>query len=200
MGKGKNIMKKSLGSQTLAMPTPVWLIGTYDSCGKPNIMTVAWGGIVCSEPPEVGVSLRKNRHSYEAIMLNKSFTVNIPSGEHVAAVDYVGMVSGKNYDKFKSASFTPVKSGLVNAPYISEFPLVLECKLVHTLELGAHTQFIGQILDVKADENVIGENGSPDASLVKSITYDPGSRNYFAAGAVLGKAFSIGKELMAGQS
>jgi len=114
-------------------------------------MTAAWGGICCSEPPCVTVSLRKARYSYGNIVENKAYTINIPSEKYVSECDYFGMVSGKPKDKFSAARLTPIKSDLVKAPYIKEFPVILECKLLHTFEIGIHTQFIGEILDVKAD-------------------------------------------------
>ena len=144
-------MKQSLGPKTLLFPTPVLMVGSYDQAGKPNLMNAAWGGICCSDPPCVTVSIRKARHSYDSIMFRKAFTVGITNEEHIVEADYVGMASGRNVDKFAVAGLTPVRSELVDAPYAAEFPVVLECRLLHTLELGIHTQFIGEILDVKAD-------------------------------------------------
>ena len=97
--------------------------------------------------------------------------MNIPSEKYVAEADYFGIASGKTEDKFKATGLTPVKSELVNAPYIKEFPLILECKLLHTFEIGLHTQFIGEIIDVKADEAVLAENGMPDIKKVNPILY-----------------------------
>ena len=189
-------MKKSLGPKTLVLPTPVWLVGTYDSREKPNFMAAAWGGVVCSKPPAVGISIRKATYTYEAIVATKAYTISVMSESRVREADYAGIVSGRDTNKFEHARLTAVASQLVHAPFVSEAPLLLECKLIHTLELGLHTQFIGEILDVKAEENVLGENGSPDAALVKAFSYDPGSRNYFTTGPLLAKAFSIGKELV----
>lgn len=189
-------MKKRLGAMPLAMPTPVWLVGTYDKEGKANLATIAWGGICCSEPPAVTVSLRKSRHSYDAILERRAFTINIPSQAQVCAADYAGIASGKNADKFAAAGITAVRSELVDAPYGAEFPLVLECRLIHTLEIGVHTQFIGEIVDVKADESVLDENGAPDAAKVQPLVYSPANRTYYGMGAVVGKGFEVGKELM----
>ena len=99
-------MKKSLGAETLAVPTPVWLVGTYDQEGKPNVATVAWGGICCSDPPCVTISLRKARHSYGAILERQAFTVNIPSEAYLCAADYAGIASGRNADKFAVAGLS----------------------------------------------------------------------------------------------
>lgn len=188
-------MKHSLGPKTLAVPTPAWLVGTYDGSGRPNLVTVAWGGVCCSDPPSVAVSLRKSRHSYDAIVERRAFTINVPAEHHVRAADFAGIVSGRDLDKFAAAGLTPVRSELVDAPYVAEFPLILECRLLHTVEIGIHTQFIGQIIDVKADKAVLNEQGLPDAAKIRPIVYDTGTKNYFGLGELIGKGFSIGNEL-----
>ncbi len=185
-------MKKSLGARTILYPTPIMLVGTYDAAGKPNVMTAAWGGICCSDPPCVAVSLRKATYSYGSIVQQGGFTINIPSEHYLPQADYCGMVSGKKADKFAEAGLTPTRSTLVNAPYIEEFPLILECKLVHRFELGLHTQFVGEILDVKADENVLDDRGAPDIEKIKPFFFAPEGNAYYGTGRRLGDAFSIG--------
>jgi flavin reductase (DIM6/NTAB) family NADH-FMN oxidoreductase RutF len=187
-------MKKSLGAKTLACPTPLWVVGTYDSEGKPNVMTIAWGGICCSKPPSVNISLRKGRYSYNNILEKKAFTINIPSEIYVKE-DYFGIATGSKTNKFADTGLTPIKSDLVDAPYIKEFPLILECKMTHNTEIGIHTQFIGEIVDVKAEESILGEEGLPDISKVLPILFAPEVRTYHGIGKTLGKAFSIGKEI-----
>ena len=189
----KVAMKKSLGAKTLAIPTPVWVVGSYDSQGKPNMMTIAWGGICCSQPPCVTISLRKATYTHGCIEERKAYTINIPSASMVKEVDYVGMTSGRNVDKFAVTKLTPVRSDLVDAPYIKEFPLVIECKVIHTLEIGLHTQFIGEIMDIKAEESVLDENGIADILNVKPLVFDTGQGAYYGIGGRIGKAFSIGK-------
>jgi len=188
-------MKQSLGAKTLMFPTPVLLIGTYDGEGKPNLMNAAWGGICCSDPPCLNVSVRKSRHTYGAIVERKAFTVGIASESWMKQADYVGIASGRKVDKFAATGLTPVRSEIVDAPYASEFPVVLECRLLHTLELGVHTQFIGQILDVKADESVLGEDGLLDIMKIRPLVYDVSRKEYRGVGPLLGRAFSVGKEL-----
>jgi flavin reductase (DIM6/NTAB) family NADH-FMN oxidoreductase RutF len=188
-------MKKSLGAKILVGATTVWVVGTYDKEGRPNIMTAAWGGVCCSTPPCVGVSLRKATYSYGSIAGRKAFTVNIPSTKHVKETDYVGIVSGRDTDKWQSAGLTPERGEFVDAPYVTEFPLVFECRLIHTLELGLHTRFIGEIVDVKADESVIGENGLIDIESMDPFLYIPGIRTYHRIGPCLGEAHSMGAEL-----
>ncbi len=188
-------MKKSLGAKIFVGATTVWVVGTYDKEGRPNLMTAAWGGVCCSDPPCVGVSLRKATYSYGSIAGRKAFTVSIPSARHVKETDYIGIVSGRDTDKWQSAGLTPERGEFVDAPYVAEFPLVFECRLIHTLELGLHTRFIGEIVDVKADESVIGENGSIDIASMDPFLYIPGIRTYHRIGPYLGKAHSMGAEL-----
>jgi flavin reductase (DIM6/NTAB) family NADH-FMN oxidoreductase RutF len=124
----------------------------------------------------------------------RSFTVNFPSEEFAEEADFAGIASGRSIDKFPATGLTPERSGLVDAPFIREFPIVLECRLLHATELGSHTQFIGEILDVKADESVLGANGLPDIMKIKPITYETGQRSYYGVGNCLGMAYTIGKK------
>jgi len=188
-------MKTSLGAKTLAHPTPTWVVGTYDHEGKPNVATVAWGGICCSQPPCLAISFRKATYSYGNIVERKAFTVNVPSEAHVKEADYFGLVSGRDVDKLAAAQLTAVASDLVDAPFVDQFPLVLECRLLHTLEIGLHIQFVGEILDVKADQEVLGEKGRLDVQKIRPFIFAPGDRTYHGIGPVLAKAFSVGKEL-----
>jgi flavin reductase (DIM6/NTAB) family NADH-FMN oxidoreductase RutF len=188
-------MKKSLGSRTLVYPAPVFVIGTYDKAGKANVMTAAWAGICCSAPPCIGVSLRKATYTYGNILDKKAFTVNIPSEDYIQEADFFGIASGREIDKFATAGLTPVKSDLVDSPYVNEFPIVLECRLLKVVEIGLHTQFIGEIVDVKADEDMLGSDGLPEIEKVKPAMFTPETRKYYGIGKFLGKAFSIGREL-----
>ncbi len=188
-------MKESLGAKALIFTTPVWVVGTYDKDGKPNVMTAAWGGICCGKPPCVYVSVQKVRYTYHNLMERKAYTISVPSEDYAREADWFGIASGKRVDKFFKTGLTPVRGDLVDAPYVSEFPLVLECEVIHTLDLGIHTQFIGEVKDVKADKAVIGENGLPDVEKVRPFLYDPEVRTYHKIGEYLGKAFAIGKEI-----
>jgi flavin reductase (DIM6/NTAB) family NADH-FMN oxidoreductase RutF len=187
-------MKQSLGAKTLLFPTPVLLVGTYDHDGKPNLMNAAWGGICCSQPPCIAVSLRKATYSYGAIVERKAFTISIPSEAQMKEADYVGIASGRDVDKFAETGLTPVKSELVDAPYAAEAPVVLECRLLQTLEIGLHTQFVGEIIDVKADAAVLGADELPDILKIKPMVFDTAHRGYHGIGPVLGQAFSVGKQ------
>lgn len=187
-------MKKSVGAKTLLFPTPVLMVGTYDHAGKPNIMNAAWGGICCSQPPCVTVSLRKATYSYSCIIERKAFTVGIASESKMTEADYMGIASGHDVNKFDVTGLTPIKSELVDAPYAAEFPVVLECRLLQVVEIGLHTQFIGEIIDVKADEGVFAEDGHLDIMKIRPLLFDTSHRGYHGVGDCLGKAFSIGKK------
>lgn len=193
-------MKKSLGPQTLAYPTPVYLVGSYDRDGQANMMNAAWGGICNSQPPSIAVSVRKERYSYDGILHHKAFTINIPSAALSIAADYFGLASGRNVDKVAAAGLTTERATHVNAPLLCECPMVIECRLLNHFELGAHTQMIGEIMDVKIDENCLDNNGNPDITKVDPILFAPGNRAYFKVGEEVGKAFAIGKTLLAESS
>ncbi len=187
-------MKESVGARTLLFPTPVLLVGTYDSQGRPNLMNAAWGGVCCSQPPCVSVSIQKSRHSYAGVLERKAFTIGIPSEAQMKEADYVGIVSGRDKDKFLETGWTAIRSELVDAPYAAEVPIVLECRLLHTLEIGIHTQFVGEILDAKAEADVLDEDGLPDIRKIKPLIFDTAHRGYYGLGEYLGQAFSVGKK------
>ena len=186
-------MKKDLGAKTILFPTPVLVVATYDAAGKPNAMTAAWGGICCSDPPCVTVSLRKATYTYDSLTARKAYTVNIPGKAQAKEADYIGLASGRDEDKFASTGLTPVKSAFVDAPYIEEFPVSLECKIVHIADLGLHTLFVGEVLNAKVDAALVEEGGLPMIEQVMPLLFAPNSRNYYTVGEEVGKAFSIGK-------
>jgi flavin reductase (DIM6/NTAB) family NADH-FMN oxidoreductase RutF len=188
-------MKKSLGPKTIVFPTPVFIVGTYDKAGKSNVAAVSWGGICSSDPPCVAISLRRVTHTYANIVAQQAFTISIPAQSQVKEADYFGLISGKSVDKFAKAKMTPVKSSLVNAPYVKEFPMVLECKLRQTVEIGLHVQFIGEIADLKVDEAVLNPSGNPDIKKVNPLIFDPATHSYFNVGMFVADAFSIGETL-----
>lgn len=189
--------KQSLGPKVLTLPTPVLMVGTYDQAGKPNIMTVAWGGICCGQPPCLNVSLRKATYSYNCLMERKAFTVGIVHKSQMRQADYFGMASGREVNKFAATGFTPVKSDLVDAPYAAEFPLVMECKLIQHTDLGLHTIFIGEIMDTKINPDCLDDSGKPDPLKIDPFWFAPEARQYYSTGESLGKAFSVGQPFMA---
>jgi len=187
--------KKSLGARTIVPPCPVWVIGSYDSTGAPNMMTASWVGICCSDPPSVTVSLAKARYSYGNIEACRAFTVNIPSVAYAKETAFFGSVSGRNVDKLAATGLTPVGSELVNAPYLAEFPLVVECRLVQTVEVGSHTMFIGEIVDVKANEDILEEGDRLDPLKLQSFLFFPGSGNFYSTGGSIGSIRDLQAEI-----
>ncbi len=188
-------MKKSFGAKALIFPTPVWCVGSYDKNGIPNVMTIAWGGICCSSPPCVTISLRKATYTYGNIMERRAYTLSVPSEKYVKEADYFGMASGRNANKFEQTGLTPKKSELVDAPYVEEFPMILECRVIHHHEIGLHTHFIGEILDVKLEENLLTNGHEPDIENIRPILYSPVVGSYHGIGEWIGKTFDIGKSL-----
>ena len=187
-------MKKSFGAKTLIYPTPVWCVGSYDIDGKPNVMTIAWGGICCSEPPCVTISLRKATYTYGNIMARQAYTISVPSEQYVREADYFGLATGREVDKFKETGLTPVRSELVDAPYVGEFPMILECRVIHHYEIGLHTHFVGEIMDVKIEEEMLTDEGRPDVEKISPIIFCPDVGRYHSVGGFVGKAFEIGRK------
>ena len=123
---------------------------------------------------------------------HKAFTINIPSESLVDEVDYFGIASGKNVDKLLATGMIAIGSDIVDAPYCENFPMILECKLIKTVEIGSHTQFIGEILDIKVNQEMLTSEGLPDIEKIKPMFYSHPERAYFGIGKYLGKAFSVG--------
>lgn len=157
-------------------------------------MTIAWGGICCSKPPCVTISLRKTTYTYGNIMERKAYTLSVPSEKYVQEADYFGIASGRNVNKFEESGLTPVKSELVDAPYVEEFPMVLECNLIHQHEIGLHTHFIGEMLDVKIEESMLTDDDKADIGRIRPFVFSPELREYHGIGEFVGKAFQIGKK------
>lgn len=184
-------MKKNFGAKTWLYPMPVLIIATYDENGTPDAMNAAWGGI--ADYGMIALCLSDTHKTTENILKRKAFTVSVADAEHVAAEDYVGIVSGnKAPDKFARAGFTQTKSVFVDAPVINELPMALECEYVKTTEEGL---ILGKIVNVCADESVLDENGKIDPSKFRPITFDPVNNKYIALGDVVGTAFGEGKKL-----
>ncbi len=191
--------KRSLGAKTIVPPSPVWIIGSYDKEGEPNIMTASWVGVCCSKPPCVTISLREATYTHGNIKENGAYTVNIPSVDNAASAAFAGTVSGRDRDKFKETGLTPVRSKLVNAPYVKEYPLNVECKLIKTVELGLHTMYIGEIIDVKSDTSILGENGMPDPEKLAPFIYSVGGWGFYATGDHIGSVGALAKEIEEGE-
>jgi len=153
-------------------PLPVVLVTCADKTGRPNIITLAWAGMVCSEPPMLSISIRPGRYSYALIKENREFVVNIPTSDIMRQTDICGTVSGKDTDKFALTKLTPEKGKIVKPPLIKECPVNLECKVKDSMILGTHEVFIGEILAVHIDESVTTPSGGIDYNKAKPFTFN----------------------------
>lgn len=184
-------MRKDFGTKPWFYPLPVLIIGTYDENGKADAMNAAWGGLYDANMVELCLSA--GHKTTQNIKAKGAFTVSFADAAHVAACDYVGLVSANNTtDKMEKAGFTTEKSAFVDAPIICELPMALECRLVKVTEDG---NIIGEIVNVNADESILGEDGMIDAAKLQAISFDPVHNDYLALGEKVGKAFSDGNAL-----
>ena len=182
-------MRKHFGPKTMCYPMPVFIIGTYNADGTPNAMNAAWGGI--SEEQEISICVDNSHKTAENLIARKAFTVSMATVDTLAACDYVGIVSGnKEPDKFAKAGFHATKSEFVDAPLIDELPMALECEVISYDEETC--RLVGRIVNVSADESILGENGKVDVAKLRPITYDSMNHHYLVLGEKVGQAFHDG--------
>lgn len=162
--------KRLLSVAPLLCPVPVVLVTCGDIDAEKNAITLAWVGVAASEPPCVTIAVRPTRYSFGLIQRYGDFVVNVPAAHHVGILKYCGSVSGRNEDKFKGAGITPVPAERTRAPLVEEFPLNLECKVKSRISLGSHDLFIGEIVEVHADNEILTA-GEVDLSKLKAVTY-----------------------------
>ncbi len=174
-------------------PLPVVLVSTTDGHGRDNVFTVAWTGTVCTDPPQLSISVRPERYSYSLIRETGEFVVNLSTRRLVRAVDYCGVRSGRDVDKWRNARLTRENASQVAAPLVKESPVNLECRVLERKALGSHDLFLAQVLCVHADERYMDENGKFDLSLAHPIVYSHGT--YYALGDELGQfGYSVKKK------
>lgn len=172
-------------------PLPVVMV-SCKSDGIPNIITVAWAGTVCTNPPMVSISLRKDRYSYDIIKNSGEYVINLVTDKLVRAADWCGVRSGRDYDKFKEMKLTPVQAETVAVPLIAESPVNIECRVEEIKELGSHDMFIAGITAVHAEEDYMDDNGKFKLNDTGLVTYSHGE--YFTLGKRLGKfGYSVKK-------
>lgn len=185
-------MRKNFGPKAVCYPMPVFIIGTYNADGTPNAMNAAWGGI--SEETEITICVDSGHKTAENLLDRKAFTVSMATAQYMASCDYVGIVSGSKVpDKFTKAGFHAVKSEFVDAPLIAELPMALECEVISYDEETC--RLVGRIVNVGAEESVLGENGKVDVHKLQPITYDPMNHHYLVLGEKVGQAFHDGMVL-----
>ncbi len=167
-------MKVEKSPWAALFPCPVVLVTCVDSEGKPNIITLAWAGTACSDPPTLGLGIRPHRYSYELIEDAGEFVVNIPTVDLLKETDYCGMVSGKDVDKFSETGLTPEPAEKIKPPLIRECPVNIECILKKKIHLGVHDLFLGEIVSVHLDQNVLNERQELDFNKIAPFVYNQG--------------------------
>lgn len=166
--------KQSWKPGNMLYPLPVVLVSAADEEGNTNVLTVAWAGTVCSDPPMVSVSIRPDRHSYRMIKETGEFVINLTTEELAYAADYCGVVSGRDADKFKNMHLTPVKGDVVKAPLIKESPVNIECIVKDIKSLGSHDMFIAQVAAVHVDEKYMDTKNKFHLEDAHPIVYSHG--------------------------
>ncbi len=165
-------------------PVPAVMVSCQDLDGNPNIITVAWTGTVCSDPPMAYISVRKERHSYQMIKESGCFVINLPDKALAKACDYCGCTSGRKVDKFKECNLTPSKSSIISAPMIEEAPVSIECKVTQILPLGTHDMFLAEVVAVHVDDKYMDEKNAFHMDDIGMFAYEHGT--YRELGAKLG--------------
>lgn len=174
-------------------PVPAVMVTTGDGDENDDIITIAWTGTINSEPPMVSISVRKFRYSHELLMKNGEFVINLVTKDLCYAMDYCGVKSGRDIDKFEAMKLTKGKAQTVRVPIIEESPVNIECKVKQVLELGSHDMFLAEITAVLADEAYMDENGKFDLNSTNLIAYSHGQ--YFTLGENIGKfGYSVQKK------
>jgi len=177
---------------TFEYPIPAVMVSMGDM-EKSNIITVAWTGIINTNPAMVYISVRPTRYSYNILKEQKEFVINLTTEKLAYATDWCGVKSGANVDKFKEMHLTKEKANMVKCPLIKESPVSIECKVKKIIELGSHTMFMAEVLCIDADEKYIDEKGAFDISKCNLMAYANGG--YYSLGKKLGKfGYSVQKK------
>ena len=190
--------EKTMGKQhwkpgNMLNPVPAVMVSVTDKEGKSNIITVAWAGTVCTNPPMVSISVRPSRYSYRILEETGEFVINLTNESLVKVCDYCGVVSGRDVDKFAKTGLTPIPMEHVHAMGIDESPVNMECKITEKRELGSHTMFIAEVVGVTVDDRYMDETGKFHINESGLVMYSHGE--YFALGKKLGKfGYSVKKK------
>ena len=176
--------KRQFKPGNLLYPVPAVLVSVADKDGNSNLITVAWAGTICSDPPMLSISVRPERYSYHMIRETGEFVVNLTTEELVRAVDFCGVKSGRDTDKWKETGLTPEKASVVNVPLVRQSPVNLECRVLRVDELGSHHMFIAQVVAVDVDEKYMDEKDQFHLSAAKPLAYSHG--RYYGLGECLG--------------
>lgn len=188
-------MKKNIGVVPAVYPMPVLMVAAYDAAGKVNVMNVAWGQIC--DMDEIILFIGEGKKTWLNIMESKAFTVSIADKAHVEATDFWGIASGNKIDdKFERTGYHAVKSEFVNAPVIEEFPVVMECELLEHAKTEHISGIVGKIVNVKAEESVLDENGKVNPVKLQALMFDQFQNGYYGTGEKVATAWNAGLGLM----
>lgn len=177
----------------MVYPVPAVMVSCQGKDTKPNIITIAWCGTVCSSPAMVSISVRKERYSHAIIKQTGEFVINLVTKELTFATDYCGVTSGRDVDKFEKMNLTPLESKVVSAPGIEESPVNIECKVTQILELGSHDLFLAEVVGVTVDESLLDETGKFCLNDAHLVAYSHGE--YYELGEKLGSfGYSVRKK------
>ncbi|MDD5167919.1 MAG: flavin reductase family protein [Syntrophales bacterium] len=193
MANDKIIEKHAWRPGNVLSPVPAVLVSCGGAGWPPNLITIAWAGSVCSDPPMLSISVRPERHSYEIIKTTREFVVNVPSLRQAKVVDWCGVVSGRDVDKFARTGLTPAPALRVGCPIVLECPVNIECSIRESLELGSHTMFVAEVVAVQVSSSLLDAKGR--LRLEKGGLFAYAHGNYFALGRRLGHfGFSVRKD------
>ena len=188
-------MKKSLGSFPGVYPMPVLMVAAYDENGKVNVMNAAWGMICAMD--KIALFIDEDHKTTQNLLKTRAFTVSIADREHMDVADFFGIATGnKMADKFERTGYHAVKSDVVNAPIIDEFPYVMECELAEVINTENMYAIVGKIVDTKAEESILDENDKVEVEKLQALIFDQFKHGYYVSGDKAGKAWNAGKDLM----
>ena len=190
----EKLMRKNFGPKPFIYPQPVLIVATYAENGQPDAMNVAYGGILNSNRLQINIGVRHK--TSDNIKLRNAFTVGIADEEHLAAADYVGIVSGHDEkNKMEKSGFKLTKSNFVDAPFIEDLPIVLECKVEEINQYDQTLRIVAEIVNASVDDKILDENGNIDPEKLNAISYDPCNHYYLKLAQKVGTAFSDGNQL-----
>ena len=183
--------KRLLRAGNMLNPSPVVMVSCGSTLDEYNIITIAWTGTVCSDPPMCFISVRPERHSYQLIRESGEFVINLVSRELVPIADWCGVRSGKKYNKFLETGLTPVHGSRVSAPLIDEAPVNIECKVTQVIPLGSHDMFMAEVVAVHANEKLFNhKTDALELQRANLVSYSHG--HYYDLGKIIGKfGFSV---------
>ena len=188
-------MKKNLGVVPAVYPMPVLMVAAYDENGKPNVMNAAWG-MICGMD-RIALFIDEDHKTTQNLLKTKAFTVAIADKDHMDVADFFGIATGnKMPDKFERTGYHAVKSDVVNAPVIDEFPYVMECELAEVIDTENMYAIVGKIVDTKAEESILDEKDKVEVEKLQALIFDQFKHGYYVSGEKAGKAWNAGKDLM----